>query len=571
MNNRRSILWMLMFLVLLAGAHILLNVRGTRANARLLRRSVLVREADRATGFLIAQRGAPAVEIERTHGDWRVVAPFSGAADSRRLMRLADALAFRSVLDSQSDFELLKLGRTRADFGLEPPRLTVSVLNAGVTNAVVSFGARTPTEDGVYVAVEGSDLVYVVPTNILACADFSADGFRDRRLFLSEAEVGAIDVRRGSGSFLRLVRDGEKWRMEEPRQAVASAQRISHLLSALLSAEAAEFFWPIGATNEPSRTTVAMLAGYGLDSESAVTITLRGRDGSDRSVSLGKEAGRGRVYALVQNGGAVVSLDASLKDLALTESEMFVDSRLFPYEAKTISTVSLAEGTTTYLLARAPNGRWRMDAPVAAPADQSAVESLVTKLLQLESKDVETDGVRVSVAENADAVSVSRERLFANLRVEDLRSKNILRVDANNVVRIVSSVRGEKPTAIVWNPDRREWNVESSPLKGEIDGKAIAEFLSALNPLRASSVVKLKVSPAELGAYGLETPRFTVAVDLRKEDAVRRNVLIGDRVGNGFYATPGSLDAVFILPAETVERLTASLVTAPEGLPVSTN
>ena len=567
MSNRRSILWMLLLLAVFVAAHILLNVRGTRANARILRRSVLVRGADRATGFLLARPGEPTVEIERRLDNWRIVAPFTGAADTRRMMQLADALAFRSVQDSQSDFELLKLGRTRADFGLDVPRLSVSVLNGGATNAVVSFGTLTPTEDGVYVALGGSDLVYVVSTNILACADLSVNGFRNRRLFLSESEVGAIDIRRGTGPFLRLVREGEAWRMEEPRKAVASTQRVALLLSVLRTTEAEEFFWPVGATNEPPRTTVALLAGYGLDPESAVTITLRGRDGTDRSVSLGKEAGRGRVYALVQNGGAVVSLDAGLKDLALTESESFIDSRLFPYEAKAITAISLVDGATTYLLARAPNGRWRMDAPVAAPADQSAVEDLVAKLLQLEAKDAEANGVKVSVAANVEPIAVSREQLFANHRMEDLRAKTILRVATDDVMRIVSTVRGEKPTSVVWNADRRVWNVEASAQAGAVNEKAVAALLGELNPLRASSVVKLKVAPTELATYGLETPRLTVSIDLRKEDVVRRNVLIGDRTEGGYYATPGSLDAVFILPAETVERLSASLVNAAESQP----
>ncbi len=569
MSNRRTIFWMLLMLAVLVAAHVLLNVRGTRADARILRQSVLVRGADRATGFLLARQGEPTVAIERNLNDWRIVAPFTAAADARRIMRLADALAFRPVLDSQSDFELLKLGRKRSDFGLEVPRLSVSVLGDGVTNAVVSFGDLTPTEDGAYAAVGESDLVYVVPTNVLACADLPVSGFRNRRLFLSETEVVSIDVRRGAGPFLRLVRKGEAWRVEEPRKAVASAQRVALLLSALQTTEAEEFFWPVGATNEPSRTTVALLAGYGLDPESAVTITLRGRDGSDRTVSLGKEAGRGRVYALVQNGGAVVSLDAGLKDLALAESESFVDSRLFPYEAKAITTISMVDGETTYLLARAPNGRWRMDAPVAAPADQSAVDDLVTKLLQLTAKEAETNGVRVSVAANAEPVAVSREQLFSNHRLEGLRSKNVLRVAADDVRRIVSTVNGEKPTSVVWNPDRRVWNVESAPEAGAADEKAIAAFLAVLNPLKAASVAKLKVAPAELATYGLAKPRQTVAVDLSKEGAVRRNILIGDRAEGGYYATLGSLDAIFVLPAETVERLTASLVNAAEQPPTN--
>ena len=81
-----------------------------------------------------------------------------------------------------------------------------------------------------------------------------------------------------------------------------------------------------------------------------------------------------------------------------------------------------------------------------------------------------------------------------------------------------------------------------------------------MNPLRAEWIVKLRVSAADLREYGLETPRWTIAIDQVREDSVRRNVLIGDQAQGGWFATLGAADAVFVLSDETVARLTAPLV-----------
>ncbi|MBR1921762.1 MAG: DUF4340 domain-containing protein, partial [Kiritimatiellae bacterium] len=107
---------------------------------------------------------------------------------------------------------------------------------------------------------------------------------------------------------------------------------------------------------------------------------------------------------------------------------------------------------------------------------------------------------------------------------------------------------------------RRAWNVEMSVASGPVSEQAIARVLAAINPLRAVGVVKLKVSPSELSSFGLDTPLFTVAVDLESADAIRKNVLVGDRTEGGYFATVGASDAVFVLSDQTVDDLSSKLV-----------
>ncbi len=139
----------------------------------------------------------------------------------------------------------------------------------------------------------------------------------------------------------------------------------------------------------------------------------------------------------------------------------------------------------------------------------------------------------------------------------------MLSIPAEEVSRLVlTKAGGAKPFALAYDANRREWRVEppAADKAVEVDVSAIAAVLAQVQPLNARRIVKLKVPPADLRLYGLETPRLTLGIDSNKAGAVRRNILIGDAVEGGAYATIGAADAVFILPERAVKVFLAPLV-----------
>jgi len=407
--------------------------------------------------------------------------------------------------------------------------------------------------------------VYIVDGNVLAAADMPADGFRERALCPAGIElVDAFDLKRGKGMFLRFARRDGIWYRSSSKdgedESPASAVKVRELLQGLSSATAIDFAWPTGSSGEPALPTATLLAGYGLDSESAVTLTLHSRGRRDVQIAFGKDASDGLVYALVQNARAVATVDGRLKDIA--GSADFSDMRLFPYEPSMISRISVVDDGVNYLLAKGDDGKWRMDAPVSVDADEPSVAAFVAKLLSLTYDDRADDGLVISLVTNAATEVVSRSAALSGLQLSDLRSRDMLVFDPSEVRRLaVTSRSSAKPTAVVFDRDRRTWIVESSERAGTVEQGSVDGILLALNPLRAEKVVKLKVSPSDLRRYGLETPRITLAVDSSKDGALRRNILIGERSQGGCFATLGASDAVFVLSEETTKRLTAPLVT----------
>ena len=546
MKNMRIIVWLLVGISLLVLANFFLSFNDTPETAIVQRMSLLTVPDDAVSLLEISRNGS--VESVLTHtGSWRLVEPFPGSVDESVVKKLLDALAYAPLDDSLGDQELLKLGRTRADFGLENPRLSVRV-RAGDTETSISFGTATPSASGVYAAIEGVHAVYVVPSNTLAAVDVPASGFRRRTLFTSgEESVASFDVKRGAGEFMRFKRDGDGWAMVQPTEGPASAPKIKKLLTDVMSASAFDFVWPIGGSNEVAEVSGALLAGYGLGAENAVTLTLKGTDGSDRRISFGSDAGEGRVYALVHNGSAIVTVDGALKDMASLGNSAFADTRLFPYEPSQVNGISIVDGGVTCMLAKNDDGSWRMDSPISAPASLTAVESLVAAVLALRGGDADEKGVEVSISADERKVHVARESLGPHFRLENLRSLEILKIDPASIRRLPvtgADTNGMKSVAY----DRRAWSVEASSVPGTVSEGGITRVLGVVNPLEAGRIVKLKVSADDLGGYGLDKPRLTVAIDLERADAIRRNILVGDATDGGCFATVGASDAVFVLP-----------------------
>lgn len=562
MKNRRTIVWLLLMILLTGLVHLLLSYNGGVESAFLPRTVLLDHPALKATRVMVARQGARPAVLEQGAA-WRLVSPYAIGIDESTVLRMLDLLRTSEIKSTYSEQELLRLGLVREKLGLEKPCVTV-IVEGEDFETKISFGSLTPVGDEVYAAVDGEAAVYVVSSNLFAAVDLPPEGFRRRGLFPSGIETAQqLDIKQGTGSFMRFAKEGELWNLVQPTNATASAVKVKSYLKELAAASAVRFIWPTGEPGEPATASAGLLAGYGLDSRNAVTVTVKCFDGDDRQVAFGSEKD-GLVCALVQNAEAIVCVDAKLKELATAGYTGFLDTRLFPFEPDAITRISIDDAGTTYLLAKNANGRWLLDSPVAAATDSTTVGTLVSRLCVLRSEALAPEGLVVSMSTNRAPVTVSRHAVLTGLRLENLRSRRILKIEPTSVRRIVSTNEG-RSTAVVFDRDRGVWNVEASEKPGTVSAQAAANILAALNPLRAEWIVKLKVSAADLRNYGLEHPTRTLAIDQQQDDSVRRKILIGDRAQGGWFATLGASDAVFVLSEETIRQLSGELIAAEDS------
>ncbi len=560
MKNRKIISFLLLAIAALAAAEVALNVLGQKT--RLASRTSLVDHAAEATSVTLERRDEAATQLDLVDGTWRLTRPFAADVEQSVVLRLLDALDRATVTASMSDAELLKTGRTRASYSLEEPSLRV-VLSNDVRRVALSFGTILQSGEGVYAAADGEQSVLIVPLSVFDAVDLRMEQLRRRRLFAFDAgDVESFTVKRAPGSLLSFARDGEGWRAGTDK---AEASCVAKFLEDVTSAQAQDFVWPTGATNESAQASAALLAGKGLDPETAVTVTFKRAGGQNASISFGGVADgrKDSVYALVHNGGAVVTVPSALKDAALQDTAWFADARLFQVAAEKVDSIALSDGAASVSLSLGEDGAWRLDAPIAAPADAAVVADLLKDLLSLTAMDLDATGVSVTLGGAAKPVVVSRQTITGGIGgFENLRAKEIVDFADEDVKRLVSTRGDGAGESVVYSKDRRAWNVEKAPDGAVVSDDGVATVLAALSPLKAREVVQLKVAADELAKFGLEKPVLRLAVDLDRANAVRRNILVGAETpdGTGRYATVGSADAVFVIPRASFDALSRPLV-----------
>ncbi len=576
MSNRRIIRLLLWGIFILTGIHLYFFLRGVGKD--LLPRQTLMDAPPTdapITQIVVARRGAPEMILQPAvldatnamtfvrAGDWRLTRPYASLVEDRFVRRLLDALILSPIKNRYREQELLEFARKRSDFGLEDPDVRVT-LTSGGKDFSFGFGNTTPTGGGVFASIEGDGDVYVVGTGVREAVGLPTDGYRLRDLCPKGTQtVEGFLLKRGGGAVTSFRQKDGVWskiRMGEEEVAEpASARNVRELLQRLAVARAVDFVWPVGATNEPEITTAPLLAQYGLDPETAVTLTLQRPNSSDRDqISFGKPATNGLVYALIQDNRAIVTLDGDLCEFVRTTD--FADTRLFPLEADGLTRLSLTDDALTCRLVKGEDGAWLMEEPVAAAADAANVKVLIDHLLTLSISNRVDKGLSVSLNADGPSEIVARDAVLGEFALADLRTREILRLPAADVRRVTVPGK-DKPTSVVYDKDLRCWKVESSANPGTVVDAAVTGLLEALAPLTAEKVVLLKALPEDLRRYGLEEPRYRIAVDPAQEGNLRRIILIGKPAQGGSFATlVGASESVFILSDATVRRLTAPLV-----------
>jgi len=580
MSNRRAIVFFLLGSIALV---VLLWAFSNRAAAVATVRSRATLSAidpSEVTKLEISPVGtysSPSVTIEKHDDAWRIVSPFSAETDHAAVSSLLDAVALSPVADMLSLDDLRGLGHSLADFGLAPARMSVSI-TAGSRHERLLLGGDTPSGNEIYARSEDLRNVFTVSAKVLRIVSAGPDSLR-RLSFVagSEEDVVGLEFRIPEKPFVKLARENKEWRLSLPAPGPADSKTAEALVKRLVEARASHFVWPVagsGDNSADSKPRADLLASYGLDpaSPTAFTATIRRVPDATDQIVFGKPAGTNLVYALIQNGGAVVAVDSALADFCRVGEAGLRDTRLFPCAAAEVRSVSFTTSDSViYRLVQDTNRVWRLDTPVNAPADASAASWLVEHVLGLRQADLAEKGVGVAIATattNMPAHIVSTPDLMKPGTFANLRAKTLFEVDPASVRR-VSLKTASGSTTVEWDTERSAWNLVLSasgdeppkPPSGAVNEAAVKRLLTALSRVEAASVETLSATSGDFTRCGLDKPAFVVAIDLAGDNAVHREVVIGGAAsGGGRFATVGGADAVFILPRTTIAALTASII-----------
>jgi len=557
MSNLRTIVTLLLLALVLLAANVVL--RFGKSDATPVSRQSLVDPQAEVIAVRFERNGDRPFELHKADS-WEIVQPYRSVANSQAVLKLLDSLMTARIVDTASDSELVRIGRSPEDFSLDRPRVRVTLtMTSGVTETL-SFGSVSPAGDAVYASVAGDSSIYLIPLETMEVVDVQVDSLRFKFLMNFDIKsVVSVDLRDGSGTAYSFVHDADGWTSSSGK---ASAEKVEEFLGKLLTAEARTFVWPLGATNESEVASSSLLSGYGLDPESAVVVSLKDANGSSCQLSFGKEGENG-IYAFAQNSTAIVTVPVELRDMVIGCHARFVDSRLFRMELASINTFALLDGDVNCIFSKGTDGKWNLESPISAPADSAFVGNVLDRVLRLTSADLAKSGVKISIGTDIAPVVVGRERVLGSDSISLARSLQVLAIPSEQVKRIVrtsATADGVAQSSVLFDAVRRDWNIEGEQVGGVVDSDGVSKVLSSIKSLMARRVVAIKATAADLPVYGLDRPYLNLAIDRDVTDAVRRNIIVGAKTKNGRYLTIGAADAIFEVSDEVVRALSVPIV-----------
>lgn len=378
---------------------------------------------------------------------------------------------------------------------------------------------------------------------------------------LSADAIEEMTIRNEAGDVTSLKKVDGKWQMTAPVAARASDLDASGITSALSGLEVARV-----VEEKP-----ADLKEYGLDKPTVeVAFTAKAPNPSGKIFVGGHTATAGNLYAR-KDGETKVILISEFNLTTFNKSTFDLrDKAIVTFDKEKADGVDVVLAKGGFELAKSPE--WRMLQPIAARADASAADGLVTAVESLQMKAVvttaptadelkrfglETPAATVNVHLGTERVSVlvggpaGDDTVYAKssakpdvytiqkaaaddlMKVaDDYRRKDLFDMRAFTATRIevaragkttvFEKVKGTGDTAAdTWK--------RVSPTAGETDKEKFPAFVAALADIRAMTFVDPKTKT------GLDAPAVTITVKF--DEGKREEKVLLSKVGTTAYAS----------------------------------
>jgi hypothetical protein len=336
-----------------------------------------------------------AVRLERRDARWRLTEPFDFPADAVAVDAMAGALA------DLAQEQAIEAGQPLSVYGLaEEDARRVEFGTAQEAHAL-RIGRKAPLGSNTYVARGSDDAVFTVPTWRTNALSEELLDLRDRRVLAFDAAAVRRLEASWPGGHVVAVRSGETgggddadeaadeagppdggWRLVEPLDARADADRIDGLLSDLTYLRADGF------VDEALDDTEAGLA----PPDFAISLHLEddAAPGSERTIhfALGRPRDDGQRLARGANPTLYALASERIDDFprSVVEYRDRELARFVPSEAEAIELVfaSEGEGASIRVELRRDDASWTSDPPLRAGAGAE----LLAALASLKASDV---------------------------------------------------------------------------------------------------------------------------------------------------------------------------------------
>ena len=404
----------------------------------------------------------------------------------------------------------------------------------------------------------------------------------------------------------QLIKRGQTWRMVAPFEGPVNEATINTLLTNLALPKIQNF-----------RDKVTAPAGLGLAPPRAtITVHVTEKD-KPLTLMIGGATPSGEMTFVKQHDSESVAVvrSSDIKYLLATPANYFSPKLLELSPAEQITDMIITRSDVTYVIGGGKRRKWRLTSPLQCKAEAPQINKVLDSLTTLTGSEVvalapeapdeyanaqekitiefetttpppkdkspesqpttepstrpaaepilnsyivhvvKTGGGCYGWVGGGEVTAVGKfaETLYETLSGE-LRDHEIWTLKGKKIENIKRITDGE-----TFELTRRkdEWVYAADPYV-KIDDEKVTKFLDNIRQIRTERFVSHK--SAEGAKFGLDAPWFGLELTTSKPETYR---LVVSNTGSGAtqsrYASSGKIEGVFVLPAETIEKLTKTL------------
>lgn len=407
------------------------------------------------------------LRVERTNEQWNLTAPLAYPAQPFAIEALLQTLANLRSHASISPEELAATKRSVAEYGLDVPRATITLHQAGHRNEIL-IGAKTPVGNQAYIQVLNLPGIHVVSDEIFERLPRGPNDWRDPTLItFAGINFDRIEVRStGRGFALQFDPTNQTCFLTKPTPARAATPKIIDLVRKLTTARVTQF-----VSDDPRDDLDALGLQppdaeliFGLGTNDVATFQFGKSPTNDASVVYARRAGRPNIVLLPKS--VVDALQIPYTELR--------DRRLLSFAPDAVDTMEVVtRGEPGFTVRKQFNGAWMIVDADATVADNGTLRDCLERLAKLEGnleKDVVTDLTAYGLDPVArqyflkstvtNALGQITNRVLAQLDVGSLRGEIVYARGADDKTVYTVPVReiASLPYAAWQLRDRRVWS-----------------------------------------------------------------------------------------------------------------
>jgi len=359
--------------------------------------SVYGSEVASINSFSRKDRSGTALLLEKKIGDnWWLSKPYEWPANRNAINSIISELQHLNNETSFAVDDLLKNGRTLAEYGLADPALSFTFISGGKSYET-KVGDATKVGNRLYLLSPDGSRIHVVGSSLIDSIGMSIDRLRSESIFsIPPFEVRSLSLQ--TASKVRLRREGSRWIFETPIQARANINAVDTTITALNGLLAQKFIETREAADPAITGLSAPEIRVTLEGNARRETLLIGLPAIDNTSAPRSENGTTYIrptyyFAKIEDKTAVfiTALPAKLLTNLRNAQEFLRDTHILEFDPRTVTGITLSapgqpelflqrldpvSGAETWQLINRRNTSGQAPKPIAADT------TLVTELLQ---------------------------------------------------------------------------------------------------------------------------------------------------------------------------------------------